>query len=249
MITDFNLYGIEHMISLLIPLLLGALFVFIYRAAKTEEQMKYIRIALAVLIIAIRSSRYIMDLLIGRFEIFDLFSLHICHIDLILLVICLIRPNKVLFNFVFIIGIPMGLSVALFPGTTHPEPGVARAMLFITSHTMLVVGALFLLIVERMNTSLKALITLIVTGNIAIVIVYIINKALKTNFLYVMSAPQGTILKSLDNIFGWPMYVVVMDILAIALMLIMYFVGQLIYKMVCVKRGDKYVLQELRESD
>jgi len=101
MITDFDAFGTVHIISLIIPLILGAGFVIISRRAETEEEKKRIRIILAVFIGVIRGSRYIMDATVGRFELFDLLSLHICHIDLILLIICLIKPNRILYHFVF----------------------------------------------------------------------------------------------------------------------------------------------------
>ena len=104
---------------------------------------------LALKIISIRSVRYVFDIALGEFKLVDLISLHICHIVLILLIITLIKPNKKLFTFSYLIGIPTALSVALFPGSNHPDPGLSRAIFFIMSHTMIVMGAIFLQITNK----------------------------------------------------------------------------------------------------
>jgi CO/xanthine dehydrogenase Mo-binding subunit len=115
-----------------------------------------------------------------------------------------------MFQFVFLIGIPMGLAVAFFPGRTHPEPGLSRAILFIMSHMLLVVGALYMSVVEKMQLKLKNVFYLLGIGNIGIIVIYFINKALSTNFLYIMYAQEGTVIEQLNNIFGWPGYVLIM---------------------------------------
>lgn len=240
MITDFQQFGAPHIISLILPLIAGLIFIFIGLRARTEEEKKRIRWVLAGLILAVRGSRYIIDIFYGNFDWFDLFSLHVCHIDLILLLICLVKPRKVLFSFAFLIGIPMGLAVALFPGTTHAAPGLARAMLFIMSHMMLVVGALYLAIVEKQKVSFSNYLRFIVIGNIGIIAVYFINRLLGSNYLYVMEAPKGTVIQSFSNIFGWPGYVIFMDALAIVLTLLMVLISHLVYRAVTAsKRSDK----------
>lgn len=243
MIANFKIFGLEHIISILIPCFLGLAFIFCGLKTKSEAARKSIRLLLAFLIVAIRAARYVMDIYYGRFELLSLFSLHICHIDMILLIICLIKPRKVLFNFVFLIGIPMGLAVALFPGTNHPIPGIPRAIFFIMSHMMLVVGAVYLLAVDCMKVSFKYFIRYIAAGNVGLFIIFIINKVLGTNFLYIMKAPDDTVIKALENIFEWPGYVFAMDAFAIVLMLVMLLISQLNFgpwiKHTCCVKGGK----------
>lgn len=227
-IDNFQGFGALHLTALLIPVAIGALFILKGLKTADEKQRRNQRIALALLIIAIRSVRYIMDIYYGRFDIFDLFSLQVCHIDLILLVICLIKPNPVLFSFNFMIGIPMGLAVALFPGRVHPVPGAPRAVFFIMSHMMLVVAAIYLAVVEKQSVRLKLYAIFAGTGCAAMFVLYFVNLGLGTNFLYIMEAPEGTLIESLDRIFGWPGYAVAMAVLAVALMFVMYLVSRLI---------------------
>ncbi len=234
-ITDFKGFGPVHLLTLLVSVIIGVIFILIGVKAKSDQRRRMIGILFAAVIILCRGSRYIMDAFCGVFEWFDLFSLHICHIDLILLCICLIRPRKALFSFCFLIGIPAALSVALFPGSVHPAPGLPRAILFIMSHTLLVMGALYLLFVEKMKPTLKQYLWIAAAGNVALIIVYFINQLLDTNFLYVNYAPVGTVIAKLDGIFGWPGYVIAIDVLALLLMFVMYVLGQLFHKAITGK--------------
>lgn len=230
MVTDFRAFSIPHLFGLVFPLLVGAWFIYMgMRAAGNKRRM--LNILFVCLLIAVRGSRYVMDIWVGRFDIFDLFSLQICHIDLILLIICLIKPNKAVFHFVFLIGIPMGLAVALMPGSIHPAPGLPRAILFIMSHMLLVVGAVYLAIVEKMEVKLKYVFSILGIGNGMILLVYFINKALGTNFLYVMYAPEGTVIARLNDVFGWPGYVLAMDIIAVSVILLVFIIYTAIFRL------------------
>jgi hypothetical integral membrane protein (TIGR02206 family) len=228
MITDFKGFGPIHLASLLLAVIAGTAFIVAGTRVASLGCRKKLRVLLALVIVAIRGARYIMDVIFGVFEWPDLLSLHICHIDLILLVICLIKPNRALFCFCFMIGIPTALSVALFPGKIHPAPGVTRAMLFIMSHAMLVMGALYLLIAERMKPTFKMFGLIAAAGSFSLIPVYFINRELGTNYLYIMKAPEGTVLVLFERLFGWPGYVFALIVLAVALMLLMLGIGRLI---------------------
>lgn len=230
MITNFRAFSFPHIFGLVVPLIIGLLLIGMNRRAPIDKK-RIVNIIFVCILIIVRGSRYIMDVWVGNFDIFDLFSLQICHIDLILLIICLIRPNKALFHFVFLIGIPMGLAVALFPGSNHPAPGFPRAILFIMSHMMLVVGAIYLAIVEKIELKFKYVLSIIGLTNVLIFVLYFINKALGTNFLYIMYAPEGTVITKLDAIFGWPAYVLAMDTIAVTVILLVFIVYTVVLKL------------------
>lgn len=228
MITDFKAFSLPHIFALLCPILIGIWFIFKgIRAAGAEKSR--LNLLFVCLLVLVRGSRYIMDVWVGRFDIFDLLSLQICHIDLILLIICLLKPNKAMFHFVFLIGIPMGLAVALMPGSIHPEPGLPRAILFIMSHMLLVMGAIYLAIVEKIELKLTYVLSILGAGSFSVLLIYYINKLLGTNFLYVMYAPGGTAIAKLNNLFGWPGYVFAMGIIAMLVILLVFAIYKAVF--------------------
>ena len=227
MITDFQTFGAAHLAALLGSVLIGIGFIVWGSRAPSKRQDRIVRYTLAAVIVCIRGARYVMDVYFGVFAWPDLFSLHICHIDLILLSICLIRPNRALFSFCFLIGIPAALGTALFPGSVHPAPGLPRAVLFIMSHAMLIMGALFLALTRNLRPTLKNYGVIALTGNLCLIPVYLVNRLAGTNYLYINAPPAGTVIESLNGLVGWPGYVFFLDALALLLMLAMLGLGQL----------------------
>lgn len=227
MISDFQIFGSYHLMAILIPLLIGLLFVFL----SNKYEVNKVSIVLALVIILIRSVRYIFDIYIDEFHLMDLFSMHVCHINLILLVICLLKPNRKLFVFTFLIGIPTALAVALFPGSVHPYPGLLRAIFFIMSHTMLVVGSLYLLIAYKFEITKKDLKFYYLFSLVAIVFVYFLNLFLNSNYMYLVKAPSKTVLSSLSDLTG-PFYLSSIYLILASLFTILYGLYLLIKKAV-----------------
>jgi hypothetical integral membrane protein (TIGR02206 family) len=228
-ISNFQSFSLVHLGSLLVPVIIGILF--IWYAKKHEDQRKIVSIILAILIILIRSVRYGFDIYYDVFMIEDLFSLHICHIDLIILAICLFKPSSKLFTFTFLIGIPTALAVALFPGSNHPEPGLLRAIFFVMSHTMLVMGSIYLLVIYKFEITKKHLSMYYLFSLIGIILIYIYNYISNNNFMYLMEGPKNTILGTLNSVFGPIGYVISIYLILITLFTILYYVYLLFKKL------------------
>ncbi len=228
MIYNLNLFGYEHIISMIIPILLGIIFILI--AKKYPDKVRMIGIFLALTIILIRSVRYGFDISIGVFKIQDLLSLHVCNLDFIFLIICLIWPNNKLFTFTFLIGIPTALAVALMPGKLHPDPGLLRAIFFIMSHMMLVMGTIYMLITYKFKITKKDLYSYYILSVIIMALIYIFNTITHANFMYLMEGPKGTVLENMFKLFGPIGYLVVLYLLLITLFTILYGIYILINK-------------------
>lgn len=229
MIDNFKLFGIEHIASIVIPIVLGCIFIILSK--KFPKKARLIGIILAIFIFAIRSVRYVFDMQTGRFEVLDLLSLHICNINMYLLIFCLIWPNRKIFAFNFLVGIPTALAVVLMPGNIHPEPGVARAIFFIMSHMMLVMGAVYLLVVNRLNIYKKDLLFYYIFAFVGMMAVYIFNLITNANFMYLMSGPKGTVLEMMYQNLGSFLYILAIYGLLVSLFSFFYFIYILICKL------------------
>ena len=211
-----------HVTILVVSCAFGMMIIRTGLKLRTDESRKRLRTVLAWFILFSRLVRYPIDAALGAFHWDDLFSLHVCHINLILLVICLIRPNRFLFNYSFLIGIPMGLASGLFPGDIPldaPSP-ILRGVLFVFTHLLMVIGALYLAIVERMKPTWRDLGLLYLVGFGQAVITFGVNRLLGTNFLYIMTPVAGTPIESLHDWLGWPGYAVAMVLITFGLMLL-----------------------------
>ena len=228
MITDFQLFGYQHILSIILPIIVGVIYILL--AKKYPKNLRLISILFAVTIVLTRSVRYVFDAFLGKFEIYDLLSIHVCHIDLILLVICLIWPNRKLFTFNFLIGIPTALAVALLPGQTHADPGMARAVFFIMSHMLLVMGAVYLLFTYKFQITKKDIWFYYLFSFIGIVAIYIFNAITHANFMYLMEGPKNTVLGLMHNGLGPFWYVVAIYAILITLLTLIFQIYKLVIK-------------------
>jgi len=235
MITDFPQFGLIHIFSLLIPILIG--LIFIYTSKKYKDKIKLINIIFVITLIFIRGIRYIFNIYYGYFEWFDLFSFNISHINLILIIICLIKPNKNLWIFTFLIGIPASLLVAFLPGQIFEPPGLIRAAFFIASHMMMPMGTIYLLINNNFNITRKNrnYCFLLLLG--ILLSLYLLNLLVKQNFLFLMEPKEGTALVPVYDLIGHIPYIILIYISGVILITLMYYLYQVIAKYL-LKKGD-----------
>ncbi len=228
MLENFQLFGYEHILSIIFPIIVGIIYIIL--AKKYPAKVKLISILFAITIILTRAVRYVFDANIGNFEILDLISIHVCHIDLIILVVCLIWPNRKLFTFNFLIGIPTALAVALMPGQVHADPGMARAVFFIMSHMLLVMGALYLLITYKFEITKKDIKFYYIFAFVGIILIYLFNVIAHANFMYLIEGPKNTVLGLMYDNFGPFWYVVSIYVILITLLTFLYYLYKIIYK-------------------
>lgn len=67
---------------------------------------------------------------------------------------------------------------------------------------MLVVSSIYILIINKFNITKKDLYDYYLYSFIAIILVYIYNTIMNSNFMYLVKGPKGTILEILDNTLG-----------------------------------------------
>lgn len=221
MITDFKSFSPEHISALIIPIII---FLMCLQMRKKTINAGLI---FAILLILIRSVRYIFDLILGEFMLIDLFSLHICHIVLLMLIVNLIKPNKKLLTFMYLIGVPTALAVALFPGPNHTYPGMIRAVFFVMSHMMIVMGILYLMITEKHEIKTREIFIYYILPLIVIVLMYFLNNFLNTNYMYLIDSPSNTILSLMQDKFG-NFYQLSIYILLAILLTILYLLNKIV---------------------
>ena len=225
MLTPFSqqTYIATHYTTLAALTAFGIAVVLFGRALKTDESRKRYRMALVILIIVMRVIRYPIDASVGLFTWDAVFSLHVCHLNLILLIICMIRPNRFLFSYCFLIGIPMGLVSGIFPGDVPLDAPIPmlRGVLFIITHLLMVIYAVYLAVVEKMRPTWRHLGLLYLVASVQTILTYGVNRLFGTNFLYIMTPVTGTPIQTLSDQFGWPGYALAMVGITFVLMAVM----------------------------
>ena len=178
-----------------------------------------------------------VGLIIGGNYSVGYLPLHLCSINIFLIVLHSFRPSKILDNFLYTVCIPGALAAALFP--TWTELPIANFMHLHSStvHILLVMYPAVLAINGKLQISWK-----MIPGCLGLLAamaapIYLINLWLDTNFMFLISADPGNPLywfgqKWGSHLYGFP-------VLITAVLLVMYVPLELIRKAVKMKKLQK----------
>ncbi len=201
MLNYFKAFSSGHVLMVIIAIVYGYL-VLSFGTKLNEKHEKINRIVFVVVFVVVRSIRYYFDIQLGYFKILNLFSVHLCHISAILIVISLLRDkyNRFVTVYLTLLGFPAALSVVLNPTFVMKPPVILRSNLFILYHALILVGIIY--IIKRSNLLLKNKDYYVVNITLLffIVIAFIINKIFNTNYLYMMYPPEKTFLVSIYEV-------------------------------------------------
>lgn len=195
-----------------------------------------------------RNMRYIFAALLLADELFKIIGLvthgnynpnylplHLCSINIILITLHAIKPNRVLGQYLYAIGIPATLMALIFPSWTKlPFLNFMHLHSF-TVHILLAVYPIMITfggdVKPRAKDIPKCLALLIGMA----IPVYFLNLVLDTNFMFLMEADKGNPLYIFEQIFGH--HEIGFPILAAAVLVAMY-VPLEVYRKIKNKRTE-----------
>ncbi len=112
----FSLFGARHLVTLALYIAFAALSCKRYKAAD-EKKRAQLRKLFAVLLLADEAFKQIGLQIGGNFN-WDYLPLHLCSINIFLIVLHAWKPNRLLNNFLYFICIPAATAALLFPTWT-----------------------------------------------------------------------------------------------------------------------------------
>ncbi len=155
----------------------------------------------------------------------DYLPLHLCSVNIFLIVAHSIKPNETLNNFLYAIGMPGALAALLFPTWTKlPLLNFMHIHSF-TVHILLAAYPLILTVCGEIRPNLRKLpksLALLACFAAVALAVNLITKdmAVSTNFMFLMSASKGNPLYLFEQAFGNHLYGY--PVLIVAVLLVMY---------------------------
>lgn len=156
----------------------------------------------------------------GLFTLQDSLPLHLCGISYISLVIFLLYPNFFLFEFLLLLSFAGAVQSLITPELTH---GYSTYFLidYYFSHASIIFAPMYALFVFNMRPRKYAWLRVWIFGNIVLGIVYLINLALGSNYIYLMRAPK------VDNpliLHPYPMHLVGFEVFGFLHIVLIYWV-------------------------
>lgn len=173
----------------------------------------------ALLLIADEAFK-VVCLLIGKRFLPDYLPLHLCSINIFLILIHAWKKSQVLNNFLYVVCIPGAMAALLFPSWTELPPANFMHLHSFTVHILLAMYPLVLAVNGVLKPKLKAVpgCMLMLLG-MAIPVCFL-NRLLDTNFMFLMFAEEGNPLYIFQQM--WGNHLLGYPILIAGVVLIMY---------------------------
>ena len=215
----FVLFSTQHLIAIGLIILFGAFIILSQRHAG-EKSRKTVRYTLAALLVINESTWQLWNLFTGQWSIQTMLPFHLCSALVWLSAYMLVTRNRTIYEFAYLIGIAGALQAILTPDLgQYAFPHYRYFQVFI-SHGIIIIAALYMTLVEGYRPTWQSVKKVAIYGNIYLVVIFILNLLIGSNYLFVAHKPETASL--LDALPPWPVYILVIEALAAAFILLFY---------------------------
>ena len=218
--TPLQIFGAKHLSIIGIFVAIWLSF-FYFRNVWNEKQIKSIRVSLAVMLAAAEISIHIWWAYWGIWNIQTTLPLHLCSVMVWVTVYTALTDNRDLYEFTYFLGIGGALQAFLTPadGAMYDIPHY-RIMQTLIAHGLLITIPIYMTAVEGLRPTLASFKRIFIWTNIYMVIIFFINRALGSNYLFIAQKPPSPTL--MDVLSPWPWYIPQLEVLAFVIFFILY---------------------------
>lgn len=196
----FPLFGAVHLAWLALFFAAAVFCSLLYRRLSREKRRR-MRLVFAVLLLADEAFKTVCLLAAGNY-LFTYLPLHLCSINIILIVIHAPRPSRLLGSFLYTVCIPAAAAALLFPTWTSLPPANFMHLHSFTVHILLAVYPIMLTAGGDIRPRLREVPYCLGLLAVLAVLIYPVNLLLDTNFMFLMYAPEGNPLAWFESTLG-----------------------------------------------
>ncbi|ADO83200.1 TIGR02206 family membrane protein [Ilyobacter polytropus] len=211
----FELFSKEHFFYLAAYSLITLIFIII--SLKVRDKKSFARNSATIIGILKLSELAYRFVILGD-PIRFLLPLHLCNLTLIMAIIAMITKNKFFLNLTYFWS--AGTIFALLTPEVKINFPHLLNISFFSTHFYLIFSAVYCVKVFNFKPDFKNLLKAFKYVNLAFIIIFFINLALKTNYMFVNYKP--TFKSPLDYMGPWPYYIIVLEIITFVCFLVMY---------------------------
>jgi hypothetical integral membrane protein (TIGR02206 family) len=214
----FVLFGTIHLITLLVVVLV--IFLLTRFKGADEKTREKVRWTLAIMIWISEGSWHLWNIAVGTWTIQTMLPLHMCSVLIWLTGFMLIYKNYSIYEFVYFLGIGGALQALLTPDVgIYAFPHFRYIQTFM-SHGLLVGAGVYMTVVEGFRPTWKSIVRIFAIANIYMVIVFFINLAIGSDYLWINAKPPMA--SVMDMLPAWPWYIPWLEVLALVTCLLLY---------------------------
>ena len=199
-----NLWWLGIIISII-----SSIFIVQVAIRIPPDRRKVLMIFLGIFLLSLELVRHYHLVDLGLWSVSESLPIHLCGISRILAGIMLIKPNKMGFQFLALIGSPGALHALLTPQLNH---GRTDFMIFeyYASHTGIILTPIFFAVVLGYRIKDKSWVHAFITLQFILVFVGLANYILDANYMYLAARP---IAKNPMIVGDWPWYILGFELL------------------------------------
>lgn len=213
----FELFSHYHVIMLIIFFILSS-GIILFRE-KLKESEKAIKISLFCALFLLESLYHYWLYKDGYWDISFTLPLQLCSISLLLCLVLLLTDSKVLFHFVYFLGIAGAIQALITPELFVGYPHFRFFQFFIT-HMGIIWVALFYIFVKGFRITWYGMWLSFAFLNVGALCAFIGNSITGGNYMFLAHKPSNPSL--LDFLGPYPFYILVLEFIALILFILMY---------------------------
>ena len=214
----FELFGTAHLAALAFFLVLN-LYLLRFRNAD-DKTKRTIRWRLALVLVVNELAWHYWNYAVGTWTIQSMLPLNLCSLMVWFGALMLFARSYRIYEFVYFLGIGGSIQALATPDLgIYGFPHFRFFQTFL-SHGLIITSALYMTAVENFRPTWKSVIRVAIWTNIYVIAIYFLNLYIGSNYLNLMAKPSTPSL--LDYLPDWPVYILYMELLGIATILLLY---------------------------
>ncbi len=229
----YPLFGKEHILSTAITLLIVVIFICIFRKQSNKTQSRILKF-IPIFLVLLETFKDLFLVSVGRFGRWYL-PLHVCSMGIYIFLLSEFFPWKnakqVFGEIALVLIMPGALAALIFPDWTVFYPVLNFINLYAyVWHGMLVLYPLLLLIKREVHPSVKHIHYILLFLCVVVPPIYLFDKIYNVNFFFVNWPETDTPLAWFASFMGNPGYLLGYGILALIVILIVYLILAVYYR-------------------
>ncbi len=216
--VGFQHFGLLHLVWLIIAIGIVTVNCIWYRAMGDVGRRRW-RYAAAALLVANELFKTVLLLSTGRYLV-DYLPLHLCSINIFLILFHSIRPGKLLGNFLYTVCIPGAMAALIFPSWSALPVTSGMHLHSFTVHINLVMYCAVLAVNGELHAEPAMIPKCLLTLLLMAAVIYPVNCLLDTNFMFLMYADSGNPLYWFEQ--NWGSHLLGFPVLIAGVMAVMY---------------------------
>ena len=217
--APFTLFDSAHLAALAVIFLVNIL-VIVLRKRFSPRGKNIFRITLAIVLVVNETAWHLWNVFTGQWTIQTMLPLHLCSVLVWTNAAMLFTRNYFLYQFAYLLGIAAAIQALLTPDAGIYGFPHFRAFQTFISHGSIVLSGIYMTFVEGYRPTWKSVRQVLVWGNVYLAVIFVLNQLIGSNYLFVAHKPETASL--MDMLGPWPLYILWLELIAIALCLLLY---------------------------